>query len=104
MKSQLGGACCWLCQASTPLLKKNQKTPVFFTLSWRNTLSRQHKFLMQHLEKEENQEFSPFISASVSVLPPLPKWRGGLSLSAAGVVEHILLIAAAFPLIIAPFG
>lgn len=67
-------------------------------------LSRQHKSLMQHLEEEENREFSHFISASESVLPPLPEWRGGLSLSAAGVVEHILLIAAAFPLITAQFG
>lgn len=59
---------------------------------------------MQQLEKEENQEFSPFISVSESLLPALPEWRGGLSPSAAGGVEHILLIAAAFPLITAPFG
>lgn len=98
MKSWLGGVCCWLCQASSPLKKKSP--PGFSTFLG----DRQLKSWMQHLEKEENQEVSPFISASESVLPPLPKWRGGLSPSAAGVVEHILLIAAAFPLITAQFG
>jgi len=46
----------------------------------------------------------PFLQRQSFCCHPCPKLRGGLSPSAVGVVERIRLIAAAFALIIAPFG
>lgn len=99
MKSQLGGVCCWLCQTNTLLLK--EKTLLVFYPSLEKSAEQTAQIFDATSGERGKPRVFPFISASVSVLPPLPEWRGGLSPSA---IEHILLIAAAFPLITAQFG
>lgn len=63
MKSLLRGVCCWLCQSNVPLL---QKTFLLGEICW----AWWCRSLMQHLEKLENQELSPFCRGRVPAANP----------------------------------
>lgn len=69
----------------------------------RNTLGSGANLPCKTWKSRKTKSF-PLFAVAEFLLPPMPESRGGLSPSAVGVVEHILIIAAAFALIIAPFG